>query len=356
MEGTSKLSKREKELQQQIANLRKQLKLEKSKREKLAPPKNQTVKLTKRITPKTVEILPSINNEKIDNELTSTKIENKYKYTGDILKEYKFMQGTDLIDGIDNKNWSEFYDNINVKSLPIQRKTKKNLGKPVNDFGIKRMFGLEKIRGKRVSNRQLNNLNQNANFSQSLANLIDTKRRLYNFELFPQVIIDIIINLNDGYAVNLSGEIWREESDIVKEARSHIMDDIISNIRFGDDATVKKYTKILEDKTQKENDDPSFGMVVHLPYFNLTVYNENQLDEWIKGLPSDTKIASWQFNGHKTLTTNRKFDLVKRSEFGLGINSAFTISEYIGEFCYIPTHDFCFIKCFSYLKKLTNVD
>jgi hypothetical protein len=76
----------------------------------------------------------------------------------------------------------------------------------------------------------------------------------------------------------------------------------------------------------------------------------NMLDGYITNMSEKYDLDSWKFSGDMIMSDREKFNIVKKSKKGRGINSYFVINEYMGENCYIPTQDECFIK--SYIKML----
>lgn len=85
-----------------------------------------------------------------------------------------------------------------------------------------------------------------------------------------------------------------------------------------------------------------------LKHFSAIFYNKQAFHIWVNNLSLSSDTEEWKFTG------SIKYDdfglkLVQRSPRGRGINDEYKINEYKGNLCYIPTEDFCFIKCINYL-------
>jgi len=83
--------------------------------------------------------------------------------------------------------------------------------------------------------------------------------------------------------------------------------------------------------------------------FYVTFYNKKSFETWFSNLDEKSDANEWIFTG------NIKYEdfgmkLVQRSHRGAGINMKYRIKEYFGEYCYIPSEDFCFIKCYNVLR------
>ena len=86
---------------------------------------------------------------------------------------------------------------------------------------------------------------------------------------------------------------------------------------------------------------------VHIPNFLSNVYIiRDKLENWINALEESYDLSNWILTSEIIIhEINKKFKIVNRSRRGMGINSLFIINEYDGRYCYIPSSDFCFIKC-----------
>ena len=85
-----------------------------------------------------------------------------------------------------------------------------------------------------------------------------------------------------------------------------------------------------------------------LKHFSVIFYNKQAFETWVSNLNLSSDTEEWKFTG------SIKYDdfglkLVQCSPKGRGINDEYKINEYKEKLCYIPTEDFCFIKCINYM-------
>jgi len=84
--------------------------------------------------------------------------------------------------------------------------------------------------------------------------------------------------------------------------------------------------------------------------FEQTFHSLRQLEFYLNLSQRDSELSNWYFSGElQYKERDQEWTIVKRSQRGQGISSVFTIEEYKGENCYIPSEDMCFIKCYNYL-------
>ena len=92
-----------------------------------------------------------------------------------------------------------------------------------------------------------------------------------------------------------------------------------------------------------------------IPNYQSSFSNINQFLKYLQDIQEKSDTDSWHFDGDLIKTDHDKFNTINKSKRGMGINNHFTINEYKGKFCYIPSEDKCFIKCYNYLMN-HNVD
>ena len=76
-------------------------------------------------------------------------------------------------------------------------------------------------------------------------------------------------------------------------------------------------------------------------------------ESYINAIAQDYESEDAIFNGYIYKINPSQFNLVNRSQNGRGCDFKHQIIEYRRKNCYIPSSDYCFIKCIIYL---TNSD
>ncbi|ESO91888.1 hypothetical protein LOTGIDRAFT_163250 [Lottia gigantea] len=113
--------------------------------------------------------------------------------------------------------------------------------------------------------------------------------------------------------------------------------------------------KFLTFKGQIEIDGEIFQDGKHKQFMKLLGFNAKTFHTIFRNMEEKSDPSNWYFTGSIFLLEDN-FKEIKRSKVGRGTELLKNINEYIGENCYIPTDDNCFIKCVNYVlnKDLTN--
>ena len=123
---------------------------------------------------------------------------------------------------------------------------------------------------------------------------------------------------------------------IDNELFESVVSDIIDEFEFFK-GQIEIDGKIYEDGEFKQN-------------MNLSFFNAAMISRVVTNMSEKSDCSDWYFTGH-IIYRKDDFKPIKRSNIGKGTQLLFTIKEYVGEYCYIPTDGACFIKCVNYVLK-----
>ena len=163
-------------------------------------------------------------------------------------------------------------------------------------------------------------------------------------------------NINEFNAKRIQREFKKNNTNTYKESfRQDLM------FLFSEDITNYEITNFRDIENEIRNHLSNFRGVklmgkiyddgaVLIPDYEISFNNIYQFKQYILDLSESYDLDTWEFEGSMTLIQLDKFTNHNKSKRGMGINSSFTISEYKGENCYIPSQDKCFLKCYYYLK------
>ena len=90
-----------------------------------------------------------------------------------------------------------------------------------------------------------------------------------------------------------------------------------------------------------------FGDQVRQTLFRFR--NMIDFENYINSIDQDYDSDDSIFTGYIYKFDTPQFNKIKRSEYGNGCDFKHEIIEYRGNNCFIPTKDFCFIKCINFL-------
>ena len=74
-----------------------------------------------------------------------------------------------------------------------------------------------------------------------------------------------------------------------------------------------------------------------------------EYEAYVNYIDQDFESEDAIFNGYVYKIDTLQFILVNRSQYGNGCDFKHEIIEYHGNNCFIPTKEYCFIKCIKYL-------
>ena len=82
---------------------------------------------------------------------------------------------------------------------------------------------------------------------------------------------------------------------------------------------------------------------------NISFRNMDDFEAYINAIDEGDDAEDAIFNGYIYKINTPQFNKVNRNQYGNGCSFDKIIIEYRGNNCFIPTKNYCFVKCISYL-------
>ena len=82
----------------------------------------------------------------------------------------------------------------------------------------------------------------------------------------------------------------------------------------------------------------------HIRFRNL-----DDFESYIYAIDERYEAEDAIFNGYIYKINTPQFTIVNRTQYGIGCDFKHQLFEYHGISCFIPTKDYCFVKCINYL-------
>ncbi|ESO95548.1 hypothetical protein LOTGIDRAFT_175166 [Lottia gigantea] len=135
----------------------------------------------------------------------------------------------------------------------------------------------------------------------------------------------------------------------IKEKKKPRIDEKIENELF-DQVIRDMIDKFKSFKGQIEINREIFLDVKFKHNFQLAFFNDKMIERVVKNISEKSDNTDWYFTGRLIFRKNN-FKPIIRSKVEKRTQLLFSIKEYIGKYCYIPSDGICFIKCVNFVSK-----